>query len=172
MRLADFILANIEPILVEWEAFARGVCPAGASAADPAALRDHKEGILRAAARDMALAQTATDRYDKSRGDGDGSRRLDGASEVHAVGRVGSGFDLPGGRRRVPRAAGKRRPALARQRPGTRRSDRAFRLNAAAASRAPEDDAPGACQRPIWPPASPARDCVWCGVDRRRESIR
>jgi signal transduction histidine kinase len=95
MRLADFILANIEPILAEWEAFARGIWPAGAAAAGPAALRDHAEDILRAAARDMALAQTAAERYDKSRGDGDGSRRLDGASEVHAVGRVGSGFDLP-----------------------------------------------------------------------------
>ena len=27
MRLADFILANIEPILVEWEAFARSIWP-------------------------------------------------------------------------------------------------------------------------------------------------
>jgi hypothetical protein len=39
MRLADLILSNIEPILAEWEAFARGIWPG--SAAAPATLRDH-----------------------------------------------------------------------------------------------------------------------------------
>jgi signal transduction histidine kinase len=98
MRLAEFILANVEPILAEWEAFARRVWPDAASATDPAELRDHAEDILRAAARDMASAQTATQRSDKSKGDrsaGEPGARLNGASEVHAVGRVGSGFDLP-----------------------------------------------------------------------------
>ncbi|MDQ3441148.1 MAG: sensor histidine kinase, partial [Planctomycetota bacterium] len=38
MRLADFILTNIEPILAEWEVFARGVWPGAAT--DPATLRD------------------------------------------------------------------------------------------------------------------------------------
>jgi hypothetical protein len=41
MRLADFILQNIEPILAEWEAFARSIWPG--QAADPATLRDHAE---------------------------------------------------------------------------------------------------------------------------------
>src|SRR5205085_1177309 len=41
MRLADFILANIEPILAEWEAFARSVWPATATATDPRELLDH-----------------------------------------------------------------------------------------------------------------------------------
>jgi signal transduction histidine kinase len=95
MRLADFILANIEPILVEWEAFARGIWP-GAKR-DPVELRDHAKDILRATAWDMKSAQTATQQSDKSKGDGDegaGSDRVDGASDVHAVGRVRSGFDL------------------------------------------------------------------------------
>jgi hypothetical protein len=39
MRLADFILANIEPILAEWESFARSVCPGGEM--DALELRDH-----------------------------------------------------------------------------------------------------------------------------------
>ena len=47
MRLADFILANIEPILADWEAFARGIWPRGTSVY-VAALRDHAEAILRA----------------------------------------------------------------------------------------------------------------------------
>ena len=31
MRLADFIHSNVEPILVEWEAFARGIAPGAIS---------------------------------------------------------------------------------------------------------------------------------------------
>jgi signal transduction histidine kinase len=95
MRLADFILANIEPILVEWEAFARGVWPGKQT--DPRELRDHAADILRATAWDMKSVQSATEQSDKSRGEGqDGaeSARVDGASDVHAVGRVKSGFDL------------------------------------------------------------------------------
>jgi hypothetical protein len=95
MRLADFILANVEPILAEWETFARGIWPG--AAADPATLRDHAEDILRATARDMKSAQTAARQSDKSQGEdrgGEGSARLEEASAVHAVVRVASGFDL------------------------------------------------------------------------------
>ena len=95
MRLADFMLENMEPILAEWEIFARTVAP-GAKM-DRLALRDHAEDILRATARDMRSAQTSDQQADKSKGDGDGgvgSDQLDGASAVHGVGRVGSGFDL------------------------------------------------------------------------------
>src|SRR5688572_14571824 len=95
MRLADFILENIEPILAEWEAFARAVEPRAKM--DALALRDHAEHILRATARDMKSAQTAAEQSDKSRGQGPAGKDsdvLDGASEEHGVGRVGSGFDL------------------------------------------------------------------------------
>jgi len=96
MRLADFILANVEPILVEWEAFARGI--AAGVAMDELALRDHAAAILTATAADMRSAQTPADRAAKSRGGGNGGRdagaALNGASESHALGRLGSGFDL------------------------------------------------------------------------------
>ena len=95
MRLADFILANLEPILVEWEAFASGIWPG--SDRDPRELRDHAADILRATAWDMKSAQTPGQQSDKSRGEGHAGRdslRVDGASDVHAVGRVRSGFDL------------------------------------------------------------------------------
>ena len=95
MRLADFILQNIEPILAEWEAFARSIWPG--EAADPATLRDHAEDILRATASDMNADQTGGERSAKSRGDGEASAHsdlLDGASDVHATLRVDSGFDL------------------------------------------------------------------------------
>ncbi len=95
MRLAEFILNNIEPILAEWESFARGIWPGAAT--DPLTLRDHARDILRATAWDMKSAQTATQQSDKSKGEGDDgpdSVRVDGASDVHAIGRVRSGFDL------------------------------------------------------------------------------
>jgi signal transduction histidine kinase len=95
MRLADFILANIEPILVEWEAFARSIWPGPAT--DPATLRDHAADILRATARDMKTAQSDSEQSEKSKGEGESghnSDRVDSASDVHAIGRVGSGFDL------------------------------------------------------------------------------
>lgn len=95
MRLPDFILANIEPILAEWEVFARSIWPGPAT--DPATLRDHAEDILRATASDMMSAQTATQQSDKSKGDGDAgvhSVRVDRASVLHGAGRVQSGFNL------------------------------------------------------------------------------
>jgi signal transduction histidine kinase len=96
MRLADFILKNIEPILQEWEAFARSLDP-GAKM-DVLALRDDAEAILRACARDMRTEQTAAQQDSKSQGHGgaggDTSDGLDNASSVHGVARVGSGFNL------------------------------------------------------------------------------
>jgi signal transduction histidine kinase len=80
--------------LVEWEAFARSLLPVAAM--NPLALRGHAEDILRATARDMASPQNATQKSEKSKGhDGQGHEgRLNQASHVHAIGRVGSGFKL------------------------------------------------------------------------------
>ena len=75
MRLADFILANVEPILEQWEAFARSVWPAGATA-DVAEVRDDAEHLLRETAIDMRSGQTSVERAGKSNG------------------RAASGFDL------------------------------------------------------------------------------
>jgi signal transduction histidine kinase len=95
LRLPDFILANVESILAEWEAFA-GTVRVGA-AMDALALRDHAEDILRATVRDMTAAQTGRERSDKSKGLGEASAHSDGldeASHEHAIGRVASGFNL------------------------------------------------------------------------------
>jgi signal transduction histidine kinase len=95
MRLAAFILTNIEPILREWETFARSIWPAPQPTL--ILLRDHAEGILRAAARDMATAQTELEQASKSKGEGaegTASAKLDDASKDHALGRARSGFDL------------------------------------------------------------------------------
>jgi len=97
MRIADFILKDIELILGEWEAFARSIWPGAAT--DPLTLRDHARDILRATALDMKSAQTSTEQSAKAKGEGTAakhSERVDGASDVHAAGRVRSGFDLLG----------------------------------------------------------------------------
>jgi signal transduction histidine kinase len=96
VRLPDFILANVEPILAEWESFARGIWPKGATA-DPAELRNEAGDILRAAAVDMQSDQTGPQQAEKSKGgsrqDGDGDV-LTRASASHGRGRVVSGFEL------------------------------------------------------------------------------
>ena len=93
MRLADFISANLEPILLEWDAFARSIN--SGKKMDAMALRDHAGEILLATVRDMRSAQSPTERLAKSRGhDATDGTALNGASEQHAIGRLGSGFDL------------------------------------------------------------------------------
>jgi signal transduction histidine kinase/ActR/RegA family two-component response regulator len=96
MRLADFVLTNVEPILVQWESFARGIWPSGATA-DPAEMRDDAEDILRATAVDMQSEQTEAQRTAKSEGaakPADDSVDLTTASSAHGRRRVASGFDL------------------------------------------------------------------------------
>lgn len=96
MRLPDFILGNIEPILVEWEAFARSLTP-GAEMTK-LALRDAAKAILLATVQDMQIDQSLAQQEDKSKGyggaGGKGSDRLDHASKIHGLERVGSGFDI------------------------------------------------------------------------------
>ena len=94
MRLADFILSNVEPILVGWEVFARSI--GAGEHLDQLALRDHAPQILQAIARDMKMPQSIPERAAKSKGL-DHSREnipLDGASNAHAIDRLGLGFDM------------------------------------------------------------------------------
>ena len=94
MRLAEFILRDMEAILVEWEAFAATLFPAAASMT-PLALRDHAKQILEAVAKDLSTPQTKQAQADKSMGR---APKLMGAPETaaqtHAVLRAQSGFDI------------------------------------------------------------------------------
>lgn len=94
MRLADFILANVEPILEGWEIFAQSLC--AGEHLNRLALRDHAGQILQATARDMKSPQTVVQRIKKSQGLDHPSKTdaLDGASHAHAVDRLGLGFDM------------------------------------------------------------------------------
>lgn len=99
MRLAPFILANLEPILVMWEDFARSIWPVALTdpTIDAIALRDHAEEILRSTAAEMMASQTTFEQSEKSQGRESGSREsadLNAASELHGVCRFDSGFEL------------------------------------------------------------------------------
>lgn len=94
MRLADFILADMENILVEWEAFAATQLPS-AESMDALELRDHAEKILKAVAKDIVQPQTPNEEAAKSTGQ---APKVTGASETaaetHALLRARSGFDI------------------------------------------------------------------------------
>src|SRR6187399_2068914 len=67
MRLSAFILENIEPILQEWEDFARAL-GAVTESMDAKALRDHAKQILRDVAADLETYQTEAQQEAKSKG--------------------------------------------------------------------------------------------------------
>ena len=92
MRLADFILQNIEPILQQWEDFARTLTPA-ADGMDSIALRDHAEQMLLAIAADLRKAQSHEARILKSQGEAPPSDDVT-AAETHADIRYTSGFTI------------------------------------------------------------------------------
>ena len=92
MRLADFIVSNREPIMAEWEAFARTCAPASGSM-DVAALRDHANEMLTVIAADLRTPQTGREQSEKSKGSAP-SLETPGktAAEKHGAGRAESGF--------------------------------------------------------------------------------
>ncbi|MCO4880263.1 sensor histidine kinase [Paraburkholderia caribensis] len=94
MRLADFILRDMEPILVQWEAFAATLQPAAANM-ESLALRDHAQNILHAAVKDLRTSQTREAQREKSLGRG--SSQIDvteTAAQTHALLRARAGFDI------------------------------------------------------------------------------
>ena len=92
MRLADFILQNMEPILQQWEDFARTLTPA-AEGMDTLALRDHAEQMLRTIAVDLQTAQSPEARILRSHGNAPRSTDITSA-QTHADLRHASGFTI------------------------------------------------------------------------------
>jgi signal transduction histidine kinase len=91
--LSTFIRANIEPILAEWEDFARSL-PRGETM-DIAALRDHAKDMLGTIADDLDQPQTAKQQTEKGKGalDADGGD-VSTAAQEHGAGRAESGFTV------------------------------------------------------------------------------
>lgn len=92
MRLAHFIIDNLEPILQAWEDFARTITPA-TNVMNSDELRDHAEQMLRAIATDLQTPQTAAEQIDKSKGNSP-EKEDETAAETHAVTRLVAGFTI------------------------------------------------------------------------------
>ncbi len=94
MRLSEFIVCNVDPIVAEWEQFAATITPA-AEYLDAEGLRDHARAILLAAARDMNKPQSPDEQAAKAKGDGpEKTPSLDQAGASHGELRHTVGFDL------------------------------------------------------------------------------
>ncbi len=94
VRLAQFIRAEKERILEEFEEFARTHTDSG-DTMDIPALRDHAAGMLSAFALDIEQPQTETARKRKSMGDApDDAEAPDTAAEKHGTDRADHGFSL------------------------------------------------------------------------------
>jgi len=95
MSLSDFILANREAILCEWESFARTCVPASGSM-DVAALRDHAAQMLHVIAADLSQHQSSREQSEKSRGRGPAAQAGAPATAAaeHGAGRAESGFTV------------------------------------------------------------------------------
>lgn len=94
MRLHDFILANREQILSEWETFARTCAPASATM-DVSALRDHANEMLTVIAADLGNPQSGNEQSEKSKGRApETGSTVETAAEEHGAGRAESGFTV------------------------------------------------------------------------------
>ena len=92
MRLSQFIQANVDAILEEWEAFARTMLPP-ASTMSASELRNHARDILMATAAEMDLPQTAAERHARSQGQAPAPAEQSYPT-LHGILRQRSGFDL------------------------------------------------------------------------------
>lgn len=92
VRLSHFILDQMEPILQEWENFAKTIEPP-AFTMDSKALRNHASLMLKAIAFDLDTPQTTLERAEKSKGRGPQGQE-DTAAETHAVARLESGYTI------------------------------------------------------------------------------
>lgn len=89
MKLSEFILANLEGILQEWEDFASTLEPL--ANANKKELRDHAAAVLKVVAADLETPQAEHESIAKSRGLAPQAPD-DTAAEVHAIDRVSAGF--------------------------------------------------------------------------------
>ncbi|AZF16388.1 MULTISPECIES: sensor histidine kinase [unclassified Pseudomonas] len=92
MRLPDFILENLEPILQAWEDFARTIETPGEEL-DSVGLRDHAEQMLRAIVSDLRTKQTRQEQIAKAQGQAPTDDQ-ETAAETHAMTRLMAGFTI------------------------------------------------------------------------------
>jgi signal transduction histidine kinase len=89
MKLSEFILSNLEPILEEWQSFAGTLAPL--EEATKTELRDHAAAVLRVIAKDLDTPQAEHESIAKSKGQAKATA-VNTAAETHAEERVAAGF--------------------------------------------------------------------------------
>jgi signal transduction histidine kinase len=92
MRLADFIVRDMQAIVLHWEEFASTRNP-GASRMTQLELRDHIQEILIAVAKDLSTSQTPEAQAAKSMGLAP-PPALETAAQTHGLMRARGGFDI------------------------------------------------------------------------------
>ena len=92
IRLGDFILTNMEPILEQWEIFAKTIDPPSLTMDSPE-LRDHAKLMLQTIALDLAKGQTSKAQAEKSKGEAPDNPNVTPA-EDHAEQRLISGYTI------------------------------------------------------------------------------
>ena len=92
MRLPTFISQHKEPILANWESFARSIVPA-ALTLDIPALRDHAAQMLDAIAADLNATQSVEEQHAKSLGLAPRTQR-ESCAEIHAAERLRAGYTI------------------------------------------------------------------------------
>ena len=90
MRLSKFILSNLEPILEEWEKFARTLVPASQKT-NRLMLRDDVKNVLKTMAADLVLPESNHHQAQKSKGRHPETKT---AASTHGSDRLASGFSL------------------------------------------------------------------------------
>lgn len=94
MRLAEFILHDMQGILEEWDEFAAAHIPAAATMTAEA-VRDHAKQILTAIAKDLSAPRTERAQADLSKClASEALGEPETPAEVHAVQRAQSGFNI------------------------------------------------------------------------------
>jgi PAS domain S-box-containing protein len=94
MTMPEFIRANLEQILSDWEVFASTLLPA-AAALPAKELRDFAEEMLQAIASDMETSQSSSQKGDKSKGLLiDPASRMEVSARRHAADRWAHTFSL------------------------------------------------------------------------------
>ena len=91
MHLSEFIRANVDKIVHEWEEFAKTL--SAGKALPRWILRDHAPAIVKYIADDMEMPQAPVEEEAKSKGDGP-TGPIDHVAAVHVNLRIESGFDL------------------------------------------------------------------------------
>jgi hypothetical protein len=95
MHMSEFLLGNIEPILAEWEEFARTMQQPDKPERTRTELLDHAKEMLVAIAHDMETEQSPAEQRSKSRG-----RRAraplspDSPAQSHGGDRLEQGFTI------------------------------------------------------------------------------